>query len=258
MNKSSDTAEANVTKENIAHGLTELGLSRGDCVLVHSSLSSFGHVVGGADSVIDALLETVGAEGTVTMPTFTWGEFHAANSGEFDVRKTPSECGRVTEMFWRRPQAVRGTHMCHSLAAIGKHAADMVHDTPSPYAPGSGFDHLLRLNAWNLFIGVDFTSCTTLHLVEERMQVPYRAFRAFHGCTVVHAEGRRSRSNSVEFLRKTGVFNDLAKMNRVLAEAGVVRSTHVGNARLMNVRMRHIVEVTTECLARDILFLTMQ
>ena len=60
-----------VDKDVIVQGLRELGLREGDLMVVHSSLSSFGYVVGGPDTVIDALLETVGPRGTVIMPTHT-------------------------------------------------------------------------------------------------------------------------------------------------------------------------------------------
>ena len=72
-----------VTKEDIKKGLAELGLKRGDVVGVHSSLSSFGYVEGGADTVIDALLETVGEEGAVVMPTYS--------TNREDVQRTPEE-----------------------------------------------------------------------------------------------------------------------------------------------------------------------
>ena len=60
-----------VTKEDIKKGLYELGLKRGYDIGVHSSLSSFGYVEDRADTVIDSLLETVGHEGTVVMPTYS-------------------------------------------------------------------------------------------------------------------------------------------------------------------------------------------
>lgn len=60
-----------VTRARIERGLAELGLARGGIVLVHSSLSSFGHVAGGADCVIDALLNVLGPEGTLCMPALS-------------------------------------------------------------------------------------------------------------------------------------------------------------------------------------------
>ena len=244
-----------VTKADIARGLAAVGLRGGDVVLVHASLSAFGHVAGGADIVIDALLDAVGSGGTVVVPTFTWDSFHDKSGGVFDVRETPSEVGRITEVFRQRPQAIRSPHICHSVAAIGPHAAELTADTPSAYGPGSPFDRLVDLDAWNLFLGVSFTSCTALHAVEEWMQVPYRQFRDFLDSTVIHADGHRAPSTAVEYLRKPGFWNDFAKMDAVFAQHGVLRTAVVGKATLTNVRIRDIVRIARRCLSEDICFL---
>ena len=76
--------EVRVTKEEVKKGLNRVGLKEEDVVLVHSSLSSFGYVEGGPDTIIDALLETVGKKGTVVMPTFTWDSFHDKERVVFD------------------------------------------------------------------------------------------------------------------------------------------------------------------------------
>lgn len=65
-------SRALVLKADIAASLRELGLEPGDVVIVHCSLGSFGFVCGGAQTVIEALLERVGAEGTVMMPAQSW------------------------------------------------------------------------------------------------------------------------------------------------------------------------------------------
>lgn len=244
-----------VDKADIRKGLMAVGLRPGDVVLAHASLSSFGHVDGGADAVIDALLETVGPGGTVVMPTFTWEHFYDKHGEAFDLLQTPSEVGRITEVFRHRPQALRSPHICHSVAAIGPYAAAITHETPSAYGPDGAFDMLIRLDAWNLFLGVNCTSCTALHAVEEQMQVPYREYRDFKDCTVVYADGRRAFSNAVEFLRKPGFWNDLGKMDALLAMGHVLHTAMVGKARLTNVRIRDIVAVTKRHLVGDIYFL---
>lgn len=244
-----------VKRTDIVAGLARVGLRAGEVVLVHSSLSSFGHVEGGAETVIDALLEAVGPSGTVVVPTFTWDSFHDKSEGTFDVRRTPSETGRITEVFRLRPEALRSPHLCHSVAAIGPAAPEMVRDVASAYGPGSAFEALERLNAWNLFLGVGFTSCTALHVVEERMRVPYRCHRDYAGCTVIHADGRTAASIATEFLRLPGRHNDLGKMKAVLASRGVLRTTAVGEAAITNVRLRDVLTITMECLREDIHFL---
>jgi aminoglycoside N3'-acetyltransferase len=56
-----------VTQAMIESGLQQLGLRRGDAVEVHSSLSHFGEVAGGASTVIAALINTVGEDGALVM-----------------------------------------------------------------------------------------------------------------------------------------------------------------------------------------------
>ena len=48
-----------------------MGFEPGDRVMVHSSLSSMGHVEGGAGTVVQAFLDVLGPEGTLMVPTFT-------------------------------------------------------------------------------------------------------------------------------------------------------------------------------------------
>lgn len=58
-----------VTLKDIVAALKDIGVQKGQAIMVHTSLSSLGYVCGGAQSVIEALLECVGGEGTIMMPT---------------------------------------------------------------------------------------------------------------------------------------------------------------------------------------------
>src|SRR5690349_4435026 len=89
-----------ITTEEIARDLRALGLERGDIVLVHSSLSRIGQVVGGAEAVVDSLLEAVGPEGTVAVPTFPFlGSMleYIRSDPPFDLEETPSKMGAISE-----------------------------------------------------------------------------------------------------------------------------------------------------------------
>ena len=59
-----------ITRAGICRALDSLGLREGDCVMMHSSLSALGYMEGGADTVVDALLDAVGPTGTLLVPVF--------------------------------------------------------------------------------------------------------------------------------------------------------------------------------------------
>lgn len=58
-----------VLKKDVMDALEKAGVSKGQTVMVHTSLSRLGYVCGGAQIIIEALLESVGGNGTIMMPT---------------------------------------------------------------------------------------------------------------------------------------------------------------------------------------------
>ena len=82
-----------LTKREIAQHLKALGVQPAMTLMVHSSLSALGQVEGGADAVIDALLEVIGPQGTLLMPT------HPARDGRTFDRPAPAE--RLRREPWR-------------------------------------------------------------------------------------------------------------------------------------------------------------
>ena len=61
-----------ILKEEIIQKLREVGLEKCDAVMVHTSLKRMGYICGGAQTVIEALMEVVGENGTIMMPTQSW------------------------------------------------------------------------------------------------------------------------------------------------------------------------------------------
>lgn len=57
-----------VSKQELKDALIKLGVEKGMTLEVHSSLSSFGELEGGAETVIDTLKEIVTYEGIIFMP----------------------------------------------------------------------------------------------------------------------------------------------------------------------------------------------
>ena len=241
-----------VTKNDIVSGLRALGIRAGDRMFAHTSLSAFGRVDGGADAVCDALVEAVGPSGTVAVPTFTWGAYHDQETVVFDVRNDPCEVGRVPETFRRRAGAVRSEHVCHSIAAIGAAAQDVMGDGVRPFAEGSSMHRLYELDFWYVFLGCGFGCCTALHTVEELAQVPYRYYRHFEGSTVIRADGSVVPARSVEFLRRNPYDNDFGKMEAVYRKEGLLRTVTVGDARILCAKAREIVDLGLRLMRDDI------
>ena len=161
-------------QSDFVNGLRALGLGPGEVVFFHSSLSRLGHVEGGAETVIDALVAAVHPGGTVVAPTFNL--IAGDRRANWDVRTTPSTVGLVTETLRHRPEAVRSDHFSHAVAALGPRAQELTRDHvrvrgrdggwPGAFGPDSPFDKLYHGDAHYLLLGVDFDVCTIFHYVE--------------------------------------------------------------------------------------------
>ena len=103
------------TKEQLLQQLRDMGIKSTDNLLVHSSMKSLGPVQGGADTVLDALMEAV-PEGLLILPTHTWKQMCAEYSF-FDPETEPVCVGILPELFRKRPGVVRSLHPTHSMAA---------------------------------------------------------------------------------------------------------------------------------------------
>ena len=162
-----------VTKKDIAAALCDLGVKKDRPLLVHSSLSAFGQVDGGADTVIDALSEAVLPDGTLVMPSFNHGDVYQAGD-IYDVKTTKTTNGIIPDTFWRRPGVMRSLASTHAFAAQGKKAKQYLenHHKTSPMGKGSPIDYMFADDGYVLLLGVDFTANSFHHYVEEMMGAP--------------------------------------------------------------------------------------
>lgn len=154
-------------KEKIVDDLKKLGLRKGDVVLVHSALSAIGVVEGGANAVIDALVECVGSEGTLLMPSFN------RPIEVFDVRKTPCNTGAVPSAFLNRPGVVRSLHPTHSIAGLGLKAKEILrgHEkSPTSFDDDTPYDYLVKHNGKILLVGNN--NNTLVHYIELKIGFP--------------------------------------------------------------------------------------
>lgn len=181
-----------VLKQDILDALAQAGVKPGQAIMVHTSLSSLGFVCGGAQVLIEALLESVGPEGTIMMPTQSWKNLDPAagvhwqepeqwwqlirdNWPAYDKAITPTNSmGAVAEMFRKWPGSLRSDHPARSVAANGKYAQYLTenHDLSNIFGEGSPIARLYELDGYVLLIGVGYDKNTSLHLADARAAYP--------------------------------------------------------------------------------------
>lgn len=157
------------TYEQLKSDFQRLGVESGDTVLVRASLGAVGRLDGGADAFIDALLESVGAEGTIVSLAFTGGSFWRKPRKEdaFNLSKK-SYAGALPNAMIEREGAYRSRHPMCSFVAIGKNAENVTkdHDEHSPaYEP---VRNIVELGGKCILVGCVKNSpgFTTTHLAE--------------------------------------------------------------------------------------------
>ncbi len=83
-----ETKLKTVIKSEIEDALKSLGLAQGDSVMVHTSLAKLGYVCGGAQTVIEALIDVVTEDGTIIMPTQSWKNLDPETGVHWDADKS--------------------------------------------------------------------------------------------------------------------------------------------------------------------------
>jgi aminoglycoside 3-N-acetyltransferase len=195
------------TRESLAAEFREMGVLPGETLLVHSSLSSLGWVCGGPAAVVQALLDALGDEGTLAVPTHSgdnsdpakwgnppvpeaWWADIRASMPPYDPRTTPSRgVGVIPETVRNWPGAVRSAHPQTSFAALGPRATAIVdgHTLDCQLGERSPLARLEEAGARILLLGVSFSTCTAFHLAEYRIPAP----QADNSFAVMTPQGRR-------------------------------------------------------------------
>lgn len=230
-----------------------MSVEPGELVLVHSSLKSFGYVDGGADAVIDALLETVAPEGTVMVPTLTGSRYNSIrNPPLLDVKDTSCWTGTIPEAFRRRPEAIRSGHPTHSVAAIGPLAERLTagHERSfTPCGPESPYGRLMRWGGKVVFLGVDLRCNTCFHGIEEEVRVPYVLQEEPVEARIIWPD---SRAEAVRiYIHRWGTPRDYPKAEPILLQQGAMRIGRIGEATARVVDARRMREIVKPLLEQD-------
>jgi aminoglycoside 3-N-acetyltransferase len=236
------------TKSSLLEQLHHLGIDREGTLLMHSSMKSIGAVEGGADTVLDALSEYM-KEGLLVLPTHTWSYINTENP-KFYVEDSPSCVGILPEIFRKRAGVVRSWHPTHSVAALGKDAAEFTagderFDTPC--ARGSAWGKLLDRQATIILVGCDLRRNTFIHGIEEWCDIPGRLSDGHQPLVTVLADGTEI---SVPSRRHCGQrwSEHFWKVDHVLEESGAMKKASWGDAEVRVCDTVRLTEVLSSML----------
>ncbi len=156
-----------ITREDIISGFQNIGIRPGMELEVHSSLKSFGYVEGGAETVIDALMKTVGSTGSIFMPALRLSPRLPLSEADKKLGITckikllepdakHSAMGLIADTFRQMPEVVTGEGIFR-VSAWGKNADKAT----------TGFQYLIDNGGKALLLGVDIYRLTAMHYVED-------------------------------------------------------------------------------------------
>ena len=255
-----------VLKKDIITAFRELGVEKGQSIEVHTSLSSLGFVCGGPQVVIEALLESVGEEGTIMMPTQTWKNLDPTtgvhweepeewwqiirdNWPAYDKNITPTNTmGAVAEMFRKWPGAMRSDHPARSVAAWGKHAEYLTsnHDISNIFGEGSPLGKLYELDGYVMLIGTGYDKNTSIHLADVRAEYPGK-----HNCiehSAVMENGERV-WKAYETLFVDG--EDFEEIGEAFEKVCPVKKITLGNGMIRLMKQRDIVDFAVKWIEKN-------
>ena len=160
----------------------KLEIDRSRPIIAHASLSTFGEVHGGADTILGALLSSFN---TLVMPTFTYKTMVTPELGPADNAITygsgvatnklaeifrhgmlaDSMMGVVAESLRKNPKAHRTTHPILSFTGIN---AKLILGSQTITEPLLCIETIKNAEGWVLLLGVDQTVNTSIHYAEGR------------------------------------------------------------------------------------------
>lgn len=163
----------------------DLRLTSGDTVLVHSSIDSL-NLDFPFYRVLSLLREVIGPQGTVLFPTYPNHRISAyeylQEGHTFNVRKTPSYIGLLTEFARRQPGAVRSLHPTKSVCAIGPLASELTREhqnSPFPYDACSPYYKLVEHSGKIIGLGVWTFNISFAYTVEDALKESFPV-RTYH------------------------------------------------------------------------------
>lgn len=262
-----------VGRTRLAADLAWLGLRPGAVAFVHCRMSALGRVIGGAETVIRALLDTVGPEGTL-VAYLGWQDgppddldllapgdrelvFAEQPVYEPAIGRARRDNGRVAEALRAWPGAVHSGHPEAGVAAVGAEAAAVAlpHPLDDSYGPGTPYARVVERDGQVVVLGAPLDTVTLVHHAEAIARVEGKRRVAWR-CPVLVGGTREWRtlhdidtsSGALPYGGITGGVGYVEHVARAALEQGAGRSGPLGAGTGHVLDARGLTEATVELI----------
>jgi len=226
------------------------GVRAGDLINIHSSVHAVGNVDGGVVTIVKAIKEVVTESGGVLVPTFC----RPTPDRVFQIRRTPSIVGLLTEAFRRTQGSRRSRHPTHSVVAWGRRALPLLegHEHTSALGPDSPLHKAARSGGYVLMIGCNLKTCSLVHVAEAIVRVPYLGHFTYAGfaepVTLIDYDG----SSELMVLRdQPADSRAFLKVQELMEELGQIARGRFGDAEVLRFTGVNCLAAALALLRRD-------
>jgi aminoglycoside 3-N-acetyltransferase len=228
-------------------------------LMVHSSVNGLEPMYqGNALELVKALIEYCGPDRTLVMPAFNFGtDGEGAREAlkknpRFDLHRTPSQMGLLTELFRRSKGVVQSRHPAYRVAALGPEAEALVNgheSAPSGMGEGTPFEYMAQNNARIVGIGKSFQVMTQVHHVESLLGEDWPAPQIFlPNIPVIVVDKKQEIHTEIGGNQQLWTFN-IWKLKQIVRDE-VLEEWRFHNCPMFVARAREVTDALAAAAAR--------
>ena len=249
--------------DQLLSALAAVGVEADDALMVHSSYLADNGFRESPTRIVSAFQEAIGPGGTLLMPSShytTSTDEYVKNTKSFDVNRTTSHMGLLSEIFRRQKGTVRSLHPAHPVLASGPLAswfieghADLVHSC----GPGSPFEKLIESDAKALFFDALPTHLMFFHYLEHIVNddLPFPLYDSqIYQVLVIDEKGQERSVGVCPFSKEARTRRRFNILEEELRRLDMVRAQRVGNTMLMRISIRDTLKATRNLRSRGAYF----
>lgn len=259
-----ETVTTALTSDEIMNQLAKFQIPKGSVLEVHCSLKNVGYIIGGAQTLVDCLIKTVGQDGTVVMthmcsensePAYWCNPPIERSLWETVRNSTPAFSSQSTETMGmsvvnanlsRRSGCYNSNHPNCGFIAYGRLAEYITenHSLDFPLGDNSPLGKMYNLPSYILLIGVDYDNCTAMHLGECRSGKRAIIMQG----AAVNENGQRKWKKYLDYDVDS---DDFTIIGNRMEEEGLVNKGYIGSALCKLMKFTTAVDYAQKCFIEE-------